>query len=52
MENMAQGLYTYGCKIKIYGFRIIELINTTYFMYYLICRNKIKFRNFVICCVH
>jgi hypothetical protein len=40
-----------GCKIKMYRFKVLELFNSTYFMYYLICRNKIKIRNFVIFCV-
>ena len=42
MEHRTQALYTYGCKIKMNKFKVLELINTTYFIYYVICTHKIK----------
>jgi hypothetical protein len=36
MEHMTQGLYTYGCKIKMYVFKVLDTFNATYFTYYVI----------------
>jgi len=40
MERMTQFPYTYGCKAKMYKFKVPELFNTTYVIYYVICTHK------------
>jgi len=42
MEHMTQALYTYGCKMKMYRFKVLDLFNTTYFTYYVIFTHEIR----------
>jgi len=48
---MTQALYTHKCKIIMYRLKVLKLFITIYFIHNVICKNKIKFINFIICSV-